>query len=112
MSKQTIVGLVEKIKINNHVVIARIDTGAKYNSICRVLVNKCKLNHINKTVRVRSSLGKQKRQVVEGTLKIKNRKIKTRFNITDRTHMKYQVLIGWNTLKNGFIVDPSKGDKN
>lgn len=118
--KRTVVGLVEKIKIKGKGVTARIDTGAEHNSIDKKLAQKLELGPILKTVMIRSASSRficpqcgykrkqSKRPVVSAEIIIKGRKIKSRFNIANRKHMKYKMLIGQDILKQGFLVDPSK----
>lgn len=106
-----IVGLVEKIKIiggKEKEVLARMDTGAHKNSISTHLASELRLGPIIKTVRIKTSNGTEVRPVIEAKIIIKGKKIKTSFNITDRKHMKYSVLIGQDVLKKGFLIDPSK----
>ena len=105
---KTVIGLTEKVLINGQEVEAKIDTGATTSSIDAKLASKLKLGPIVRTSTVRSSHGKRVRIVVEADLQIKDRKIKTHFNITPRKEMKYKVLIGINILKNNFLIDPSK----
>ena len=108
MLKKTVVGLTEKIKVNDKEAIARIDTGADKNSICLTLASKLKLNPTLKLMSIRSAQGRERRPIVWARLEIKGRKFKTRFNVADRRNMKYDVLIGKNILKRGFIIDPSR----
>ena len=103
-----ILGLIEKVKINGKIVKAKIDTGAQGNSVDIKLAQKLRLGPIVKTYNVKSSLGKGRRPAVSVELEIKGKKITTIFNISDRKHMKYNVLIGQRVLKQGFLVDVSK----
>ena len=110
MSK-TVIGITEKVKIigiKEKEVIAKIDTGADSNSISLKLASELQLGPIIKTIRVKISNGYERRAVVKAKLRIKNRRIIALFNITDRSHLKYPVLIGKRTLKKGFLIDPSK----
>lgn len=108
--KRIVVGLVEKVKIEGREVVARIDTGAQNNSISQVLAKELGLGPVIKTILVKSSNGKQIRPIVEANLELGGKKMKTTFNITDRSHMRYQVLIGQKALKEGFLIDPSEGE--
>lgn len=105
---KTIVGLVEKVKINGKEVTARIDTGAEHSSVDKDLASRLKLGPVLKTVFIKSASGRAKRPVVEAEVKIKGKAIKSRFNVANRKHMRYKVLIGQNILKHGFLIDPSK----
>lgn len=106
--KKTVVGLVEKIKLNGKEIMARIDTGAEYSSVDKELASKLKLGPVLKTILIKSASGKTRRPIVEVEIKIKRKIIKSRFNIANRKHMKYKVLIGQDILKKEFLIDPSK----
>jgi len=108
MDKKRILGLVEHVKINGHPVLAKIDTGAKYNSVSSNLARKLNLGPVVRRVRIKSSHGYSKRDVVRAKLSIKGKNIKALFNIAERSHLTYPVLIGIRTLKKGFLIDPSK----
>ncbi|MBS3117877.1 ATP-dependent zinc protease [Candidatus Woesearchaeota archaeon] len=106
-----ILGLTERVVIygkKRKQVIARIDTGAQKNSICTSLASQLELGPVLRTVRIRSATGRQVRPVVKAKMKIGPKLINASFSLADRTHMKYDLLIGTNTLKKGFLIDPSK----
>lgn len=105
--QKKIIGLIEKIKIKNQEVLAKMDTGADRNSIDSTLAAELKLGPIVKTTKVKSSHGSSLRPVIKTEIEIKGKKIKTTFSLTTRKHMKYRVLIGKKTLK-GFLIDPEK----
>lgn len=105
--EKTVLGLIEKVKIEGKEVLAKIDTGAQINSIDIMLAQKLKLGPIVKTYKVKSSTGEDRRPAVRARLEIKGRKFNTIFTISDRKHMKYSVLIGRRILKKGFLVDVS-----
>ncbi len=106
--KKTIVRQVEKVKINGHEVLARIDTGADRSSISEEFFERFKEKPIIKYMIVKSSNGKVRRPVTSANILIAGRKISATFNVSDRKHMRYDVLIGNNILKKGFIVDYSE----
>lgn len=57
----------------------------------------------------KSSFGeKEKRYCVKTTIKIGRKKIKSSVSLTDRSDMKFQVLIGRKTLLRKFLVDVSR----
>ena len=103
-----VVGSVERVRINGIDVLARMDTGAGRSSICKTLAKKLRLGPPIKGVVVRSVHGRSIRPVVQAGIIIKGRKIKANFTVTDRSGMKFDVLIGRNILKRGFLVDSSK----
>ena len=112
MAQKTVVGLIERIvvigKNSNRKVKARIDTGAKSNSIDKKFANGLEIFPGKKTTIVKSSIGKAKRHVVMLNVEIAGQKMKGRFTLADRSMLKYPVLIGRNILRKGFIIDPSK----
>jgi hypothetical protein len=58
--------------------------------------------------RIRSSNGKtQLRYIIKTKIRIKNKTYKTEFSLSDRSKMKYPVLLGRKLLTNKFIVDVS-----
>jgi hypothetical protein len=106
--KKTIIGLIEKIEINGQKFKAKIDTGATLSSMDSKIAARLKLGPIVRVSRVKSSHGRSLRPVVRASVKIKGRKIRASFNLTDRKEMKYDVLIGKNILNKGFLIDTGK----
>jgi hypothetical protein len=108
-----IVGLAEDIKLisaegKEEHIAAKIDTGATKSSIDTKLATKLKLGPIIKSKVVKSAHGNQLRPVIEAEIEIAGKKMKSEFTLADRSHMRYQVLIGVNILENRFLVDPSR----
>lgn len=108
-----VVGLTENIKVisnnrNDKQIVAKVDTGATRSSIDIKFASKLNLGPIIKSKMVKSASGNKLRPVIEVEIIIAGRKIKSEFTLADRTHMKYDVLIGVNVLKRGFLVNPSK----
>ena len=108
MKEKQVLGLIEHVRINNHPVLAKVDTGANYNSISSNLGTKLNLGPVVRKLRIKTSNGYSRRDVVRAKLKIKGKVINALFNIAERSHMSYSVLIGVRTLKKGFLIDPSK----
>ncbi|MFH1591912.1 MAG: RimK/LysX family protein [Candidatus Woesearchaeota archaeon] len=106
--EKIVLGLIEKVRINGVELKAKIDTGADRSSICRSMVDELNLEPTGKKVKVRSSHGETKREVYSANLEIKGKILKTEFTIIDRNNLNYGILIGKNTLKHGFLIDPSK----
>lgn len=111
--KKTVVGLVEPVTIASASgkkveVLARIDSGATMSSIDVKLAAELSLGPILKTKIIKSASGKNLRPVVAAELVLADQEFKTDFSIADRADMKYQVLIGQNILKRGFLIDPAK----
>tara|TARA_Y100000310_G_scaffold231819_1_gene234517 strand:- start:169 stop:531 length:363 start_codon:yes stop_codon:yes gene_type:complete len=108
-----LVGLVENVVIVgsdevSQKVEAKVDTGATRSSIDLKLASKLNLGPVIKSKMVKSAHGNKLRPVIEAEIVLAGKKIKSEFTLADRTHMKYSVLIGVNTLKHGFLVDPTK----
>lgn len=113
MNGDIIVGLTETISLVSNDgkvqdVMAKIDTGATRSSIDIKLASKLNLGPVIKSKMVRSAHGNKLRPIVEANLLLAGKKIKSEFTLADRSNMKYDVLIGVNVLKQGFLVDPSK----
>ncbi|MFH1332024.1 MAG: RimK/LysX family protein [archaeon] len=103
-----VVGLTEKVMIKGKEVVARIDTGADRSSICKELYSELGLGPFVGKVKTKSVNNVELRPTVEAEFEIRGKKIRTLFNIADRSKMRYQLLIGQDVLKRGFLVDPSK----
>ena len=107
------VGFLEKVTVygpeGHRTVTARVDTGAKRNSIDSKLAKKLGIKKIIQHKVIKSAHGVKKRPIVKTKLKIAGRTLDNMtFTLADRKHMTYDVLIGRNTLVEGFIVDPDK----
>ncbi len=88
---------------------AKIDTGASKSSICDTLVKKLNLQPHDKTVTLKSAFGKQRRRLIKVPIKIKGKGLKAYFSVSDRRHLKHDILIGLNILKRWkFLIDPLK----
>ena len=120
--------LVEVAGIKN--IPAKVDTGADSSSIWASQINLNAENRLEfrlfgthspfytgKTLtsanfsvkQVRSSNGQVSiRYVVPLTIKVKGRKIRARFTLSDRSRNRFPILIGRRTLQNKFLVDVSK----
>ena len=95
----------EKIRL-----IAKVDTGADRTSIDEKIARRLNLlqkDNIVEIKHVQSGLGKQKRKIINLQYQIKGKTIQTQASVTDRTHLKYPMLIGVKDMK-GFWVDPDR----
>lgn len=89
-------------------VMAKIDTGAWRTTICQTIAEEVGLDkNIIATQRVWSAMGTEKRPIIPLTFFMLGKKIETDAFITDRSHMKNDMIIGRKDLE-GFIVDPTK----
>jgi len=113
ISGRIVLGVEERISIIDsqgqpHSLLAKVDTGAYRTSIDAGLAKKYNLHQpILKHQSVRGSLGADHRPVVELSLLLRDHLIKTKAFIADRSHMKYDAIIGRRDLKR-FLVDPTK----
>lgn len=109
---KTTLGLVEEVMLfgpdNSRKVIARIDSGAIKSSIDLQLASELKLGPIVGSKIIKSANGAKLRPMIESEVELCGRKVKEKFTMADRRHMKYKILIGQNILKQGFIIDPCK----
>lgn len=127
-----VVGWVERVAIfpGDLVVRARIDTGAKTASLNCGCINRFKRNghewvrftvvnskgnsislerEVLRTVAIRRHFGAtQKRPVIRLGLCLAGVYKEVDVNLVDRSGFNYQMLIGRNFLKEGFLVDPAR----
>lgn len=129
---KVISGWVEPVRLNGDefIIDAKIDTGADNSSIN--LVNHTHYekngqrwvrfylsNHIGntieidrpiiKTTKIKMKNGdKQERDVIELDLCLGNIKKTVNVSLVDRSHFKYQLLVGRSFLRSEFLVDPDK----
>ncbi|MBU4501917.1 MAG: RimK/LysX family protein [Nanoarchaeota archaeon] len=106
--KKTVIGLIETVKINGKEVLARIDTGAEYSSIDESLAEELELGPVIREIKIRSASGKTRRPIIKTKLEIKGKILESEFNLANRKHMKYKILVGQDILKDGFLIDPEK----
>lgn len=113
ISGRIVLGVEERISIIDsqgqpHHLLVKIDTGAYRTAIDESLAQKYNLHTpIIEHKEVRAALGQDRRPVVELTFILRERTIKTKAFLADRTHMNYDAIIGRRDLK-GFLVDPAK----
>lgn len=96
-----------------HKVLAKVDTGAWRTSIDRGLASNLGLltpDNILWSKKVRTSLGKEERQVINLVFYLAGRKINTIASISKRSHLRAPIIIGRRDLV-GFLVSPSYPDK-
>lgn len=87
--------------------VARIDTGATKSSMDTKLAKELGLETLREA-NVRSANSTNKRAIVVARVAIAGQQYDAEFTLADRKHMKYQVLIGQNILKKGFMIDATK----
>ncbi len=107
---KAVLGLTEIVTLKGNEekeVLARIDTGATKSSMDLSLASELGLGPVVDSKLVKSAHGSKLRPVIEVDMEIKGEELEALFTLADREHMKFEVLIGQNVLKNGFLVDPS-----
>jgi len=109
---KTLIGRTERVTIVSGkkvgTALARIDTGATLSSIDTRLAAALRLGPIIDVTEIKSANGTAIRAVVRAKVKLGGRTINGRFTLSNRSRMKYQVLIGRNLLQGKFVIDPSK----
>ncbi len=102
------VALIEPVILENgSKLYAKIDTGADSSSIDKELAKELGDKKIQSHKIIRSALGRHRRPTVNISLELQGKKFEERFSLSDRSHLKYKVLIGKDILrKEGFLVDP------
>ena len=107
-----VIGLAERVNVHypkgSKSVISKIDTGATKSSIDTNLAAELRLGPVIKSKLIKSAHGSKLRPIIEATIELAGKKIKSEFTLADRAHMKYRILIGQNILKDGFLIDPTK----
>jgi alpha-L-glutamate ligase-like protein len=84
---------------------AKLDTGAFRTSIDKKLAKELELPLTGEVVHVKSASGVGNRPLVKTTLILAGKKIPTTASITDRSKMKYPVIVGRRDLKD-FLIKP------
>ncbi len=113
---RTVVGLVEEVILHHDgrqdKLFARIDTGAERSSVDINLASKLRLGPVVASKVVKSANGAKLRPIVKMDVELCGRRVTETFSLSDRSHMRYKVLIGQNILKKGFLIDPNKGESS
>lgn len=111
MVDRMIIGLEEKVYLEDGKTYnAKIDTGADSSSIDKTLVNSFGKKEILSHKIIKSALGRHKRPMILLEITFQGIKFKEKFTISDRSNLKFKVLIGKDILrKESFLVDPLKG---
>jgi hypothetical protein len=113
--KKIAVGLVESVKIiankKSIQTLAKFDTGAERTSIDKKIVSQLGIESVGKTTTFNVH-GKTVRPIVDINLEIKGKEFNVKANVSDRSSIKYKVLIGRDVIFSNFIVDITKSHKS
>ena len=113
MEPKIIIGLVETILLENKKKYkAKIDTGADSSSVDKSILEDLDRKRIISHKIIKSALGTHKRPTIMIEFEFNGKKFKEKFSISDRTDLKYKILIGNNILKKeNFLIDPNKKER-
>ena len=111
--EKPLLGIFEKVKVRNGKkkwieVPCKIDTGARSTSIDQSLALELGLlvpENVLWIKKVKNSLGFEERTMIAINLRLRGKVIRTRASLTNRLHLRRQLLIGRRDLKE-FVVDP------
>jgi hypothetical protein len=107
-----IIGTYEEVLITSEcgeiVLLAKVDTGARTNSIHLPLATQLCLKDTGTIQTVKSASGITKRPIVKITFTIAGETISTTANVADRTHLTYKMLVGVRDLDGRFLVRPER----
>lgn len=105
-----VIGLIEDVTFaNGKTYKAKIDTGADSSSIDEKILTSLGDVKFSDKKSVRSALGKSVRKTVFLEVDFHGIKFNERFTVSDRSQLRYKVLIGKDILKKeGFLIDPSQ----
>ncbi len=108
--KRLVIGLIETVTLENGKTYkAKIDTGADSSSIDKTLAEKLGNLKIVSHKIIRSALGRHRRPTIMLNVKFQKKEFSEKFTVSDRSNLKYKILIGKDILKKeGFLVDPCK----
>ena len=113
--KKIAVGLVEPVEIiasdKKIKTIAKFDTGAERTSIDKNIVSELNLDTVGETTTFNVH-GRSVRPLVDVKLKIKGKIFNVKANVSDRSSIKYKILIGRDVIFSNFIVDISKSHRS
>jgi hypothetical protein len=108
MKDRLIIGLIETVILESGKKYkAKIDTGADSSSIDKKIAESLGEKKILSHKIIRSALGRHRRPTIKVGLKLQEKYFEEKFSISDRSKLKYKILIGKDILKKeGFLIDP------
>jgi hypothetical protein len=106
---QTILDTVEPVTFETlngpKTVLAKLDTGAFRTSLDEKLVRELGLEILDRKIMVKSASGVGTRSVVRARFSLHGRQLSSIATVVDRSHLKYQLIVGRKDLK-GFLINP------
>lgn len=110
VEKRLTIGLIETVVLEDGKKYkAKIDTGADSSSIDESIILKLGNKKIVSHKIIRSALGRVRRPTIMVNIQFQNKVFNEKITISDRSKMKYKILIGQDILKKeGFLIDPKK----
>lgn len=113
ISGHTILGIEEQVIVfdregKQFPLLAKVDTGAYRTAIDENIARKLGIDKpVIAQKSVQGALGKQTRPIVSLSVLLRKKRIITEASLIDRSHMKYDIILGRRDLK-GFFVNPNK----
>ncbi len=111
-SKREVIGIICSLTLHGErgkeSVLAKVDTGAARTSVDTDLAARVGLGPVTDSVKVRaaSSAHSETRPLVQARVELGGRTFDLPVSITDRTDMKYPVIVGMDVLtEGGFLID-------
>ena len=112
LSNEVIIGTYEKVVVHSDcgdkVVMVKIDSGARTNSIHIPLADKLCLQETGDVQTVKSASGITDRPVVNITYTLAGKKISSTANVADRSELTYKMLVGVRDLDGRFLIRPER----
>jgi hypothetical protein len=107
-NERLIIGLVENVYLEDgNKYLAKIDTGADSSSIDKTLIEELNKKEFIGHKIIRSALGRHRRPIVQLEIKFQGKIFFEKFTISNRSNLKYKILIGKDILKKEkFLIDP------
>ena len=108
-----ILGLIELVTLENgRKYKAKIDSGADSSSIDISVLDKLGEKKTLSHKIIISALGRHRRPTKMIEIELQGKKFKEKFTVSDRSNLKYKILIGQDILKKeGFLIDPCKEEE-
>ncbi len=109
----SVIGTYEPVTIHSacgdQVIMAKIDTGARSNSVHLPLADELCLEKTGKIQTVKSASGVTNRPIVEITYTLAGKTISSTANVADRSRLQYPMIVGVRDLDfKDFLIKPER----